>query len=442
LTVESHAHQSLDAIGPKQEPANFARACSAQRTELPLQTHTRFVPLCATRWFLVQKSKELFSAIQEAAALQEGQGTVHKQRFGTTEGLLITGIDLDSMQACVESLFMSPSPYFRVVRRTYSDRFIPKVQDLLSTDPKELVKSENVLIQVHQEECDIEIIAVTSNSDQDDCGTDPVFELLDFWVKREGYDQFQECGCCRDDRNPDQGVACRNNHFYCSVGSDGELPCFATAIKSQILQIHTREEGPVCPECQAQYDLQEISAHLPKSIWKQVLDAMESRKVNKEKEALSRQYNERFDAKFKELMNLHGDADGYFQAQAKELALEARNTVLNLSCPHCTTVYIEFEGCVALQCHDGCRQHFCGFCHKKCKTGRDAHKHVRRCLHNTTHDRSYYASSEQMVEAQKQYRTRELKKFLGKHPFNLRYAIVIELQPDLTDLGIDLEALL
>jgi hypothetical protein len=192
--------------------------------------------LCASRWFLVQKSKDLFAAIQEAAALQEGQGTVYKQRRGTTEGLLLTGIDLDSMEACVESIFtMSPSPYFRVVRRTYTDLFISQIQDVLSTDPKKLVKSENVWAQVHQKECAFEIITATTDSNQDKSEADRVLGLLESWVKSQVYDHSEECGCCFGSQNTDQGVTCRSNHFDCSVGSDDEAKCLETNAAGTIL---------------------------------------------------------------------------------------------------------------------------------------------------------------------------------------------------------------
>ena len=60
---------------------------------------------------------------------------------------------------------------------------------------------------------------------------------------------------------------------------------------------------------------------------------------------------------------------------------------------------------------------------------------------NETANGSYYATAEQIKDAQKRYRTREIKKFLRKHKKNLQNAIVIELERDLQDLGIHQEAL-
>ena len=60
---------------------------------------------------------------------------------------------------------------------------------------------------------------------------------------------------------------------------------------------------------------------------------------------------------------------------------------------------------------------------------------------NDTPDGSYYATPEQIKEAQRKYRTREIKSFLRKHKKDLQNAIVIELQKDLEDLNIKPEAL-
>ena len=60
---------------------------------------------------------------------------------------------------------------------------------------------------------------------------------------------------------------------------------------------------------------------------------------------------------------------------------------------------------------------------------------------NETDDGSYYANTEQIQDAQKRYRTREIKSFLRQYKKNLQNAIVIELKKDLKDLGIKQEAL-
>ena len=120
----------------------------------------------------------------------------------------------------------------------------------------------------------------------------------------------------------------------------------------------------------------------------------------------------------------------------ESIASRARNEALNLKCPHCETVYAEFDGCMALKCST-CSENFCGYCHFKAKDSMGAHDHVRGCLMNETRNGSYYATEEEIIQAQRRYRTREIKKFLQQFKKEVQNATIIELTNDLDDLGID-----
>ena len=73
-------------------------------------------------------------------------------------------------------------------------------------------------------------------------------------------------------------------------------------------------------------------------------------------------------------------------------------------------VYSEFDGCMALQCAH-CKRDFCGYCHKATASSKGAHDHVRECDANLTSNGSYYATAEQIREAQRRFRVKQLKKF-------------------------------
>ena len=60
---------------------------------------------------------------------------------------------------------------------------------------------------------------------------------------------------------------------------------------------------------------------------------------------------------------------------------------------------------------------------------------------NETRNGSYFASAEEIERAQRLYRTRNLKKFLRQFKKDLQNAIVIELEVDLQDVGIQADAL-
>ena len=83
-------------------------------------------------------------------------------------------------------------------------------------------------------------------------------------------------------------------------------------------------------------------------------------------------------------------------------------------CPKLPTsgkaVYSEFDGCMALVCAH-CKRDFCGYCHKATASSKGAHDHVRECDANLTSNGSYYATSEQIREAQRRFRVKQLKRF-------------------------------
>lgn len=105
--------------------------------------------------------------------------------------------------------------------------------------------------------------------------------------------------------------------------------------------------------------------------------------------------------------------------QADQWAKEARNYALNLHCPHCKQVYSEFDGCMALECAH-CHGHFCGYCHKALQSSRGAHDHVRECDANLTSNGSYYATADQIRDAQRRFRVKQLKKFFEEKKMKQR----------------------
>ena len=55
-------------------------------------------------------------------------------------------------------------------------------------------------------------------------------------------------------------------------------------------------------------------------------------------------------------------------------------TVMLLRCPHCETVFHDFDGCAAVLCR--CGQYFCGLCLQPCSNRENAHEHVAACRYN------------------------------------------------------------
>jgi hypothetical protein len=247
-------------------------------------------------------------------------------------------------------------------------------------------------------------------------------------------------GCCFSDRNADEGILCRKGHFFCSVGPDEEQ-CFASLVKSQFLTLHTREDYClVCPQCDEPFEKRMVASCLSNSMFEQLEQVVVDAKVTKDVNERNKDFDRRVQEKVKEVMALHGNAAESLLYEAKQHATDVRDTVINLRCPHCQKVYFDFAGCMAIQCNT-CSGNFCAYCHQKAADSRGAHQHVRECLMNETADGSYYATPDQIRDAQRRYRTREIKKFLRNFKKDLQNAIVIELKSDLADLGIKQEAL-
>lgn len=58
--------------------------------------------------------------------------------------------------------------------------------------------------------------------------------------------------------------------------------------------------------------------------------------------------------------------------------VDITENILNLRCPRCKTVFVDFTGCFALSCvYNQCGAAFCAWCLQDC--GMDAHPHVTGC---------------------------------------------------------------
>ena len=398
-------------------------------------------------WFAIDRSNELFSRIQEVA-FEECLGTVNCKRVNKISGasrssscrLVIRGINHDCIEARIRSLLDDASPYFVTRTMSYGERIVSSLRELKTG---EISTSKNLFIKF-MSNGNLQMTAVRGKGEKANAAElllESEIAKLEFWIKQEGYNDFYSCGCCYEDFNKDQGIICENGHFYCSAGEQESEQCFASLVKSQILQLSGRKDHSLlCPECSTPYEKKAIASNLSNQVFDHYQQAIVDAKVAKKADEMNNRFNKKLQSAVAEVLATHGNAESRLLLEAKNLAREARNTVLNLRCPHCEAAYFEFAGCMAIQC-ERCEGNFCAYCHQKTASSRGAHDHVRQCLLNETADGSYYATPEQIRDAQKRYRTREIKSLLRKHKKNLQNAVVIELKQDLEDLDIKQEAL-
>lgn len=263
-------------------------------------------------------------------------------------------------------------------------------------------------------------------------GTKPLKKslgLIDNWIRANKLNELKSCCICYDDELTHSEV------IFCSQGEHSLcVTCTSTYIDTQVSQLQQQQEDNLaCPLCDppCNIDNQEVAAKVPKSVFRKLNMAQVDFYVSKKQ----REFEQQLKAKVDELHRQYdANTSEVIKSRAKDFAHEYRNLILNLCCPHCKQVYGEFDGCMAIQCAV-CKGFFCGWCHRASETSRAAHQHVRDCEHNLCGD--YWASSDKLVEGQREYRRRALRKKLQEHKKDLRNAIVIELREDLRSLGLD-----
>jgi hypothetical protein len=303
--VKPRPQPSLSLFLPAETRRDYRTESNALWQQVGVQRlyiSTVFLTLNEAEWFLVDRSQPLFSQIEETV-FEDGLGFVSRQCDSRGRGLLIKGLHSVSIQSSVKALFETPSIHFAMEERQYGERIIASLKELMKTTngKQSIARSADVLVQV--ENTGMRVYGVHSTEQPGDTLVQEVFAKIAFWIEREKYDCYLRCSCCCEDRNPDQGVACRNNHFYCSVEE-----CFSTAIFSQINLFSVREGGFACPECDLPYDSQDMAKHLPPEVWNAVQTAIVDKDVKKENAKLSKEFDARVETRVQEVMSKYGTA--------------------------------------------------------------------------------------------------------------------------------------
>eukprot|EP00467_Chlorarachnion_reptans_P023263 CAMPEP_0114531136 /NCGR_PEP_ID=MMETSP0109-20121206/25883_1 /TAXON_ID=29199 /ORGANISM="Chlorarachnion reptans, Strain CCCM449" /LENGTH=592 /DNA_ID=CAMNT_0001713937 /DNA_START=82 /DNA_END=1857 /DNA_ORIENTATION=+ len=305
--------------------------------------------------------------------------------------------------------------------KQYTNRVIVELRPFVNHTNKELRD-----LWIYTEE--LSVIIVCSKRRRDAAST--LLSQLQFLVSKRGLDKFVTCVCCQDDVNLDQAVRCPNGHAVCTED------CFLNFLKSQLGQMPLQNFLLKCWECKECIDTEELRTRLRRDQWVEYSSKTEEMKLQTRCTKLEREFDERMQAEINKLMGTR--VDEKVKIMAQNHAKTIRNTIINLCCPSCKTVYFDFDGCLAIQC-ETCRKYFCGWCHHKAfENSTGCHNHVRECMYNLTPDGNFYCSDKLLLETgQANYRKRTLKKFLQRLKKEVRNATVIELDQDLKDLGIE-----
>ena len=248
----------------------------------------------------------------------------------------------------------------------------------------------------------------------------------------------RSCCLCFDEFFLSQGVECcgaAERHFMCRE-------CFSRHVTDQATQDLDRRKqrkgeilcpyrGPELPylACTADpFPCELIALRAEPEALRAYLDNL---KELKEQELAATMEVEKQQAIRDELQRLARMSE--FERKVVAARTHAEH-LLNLKCPRCQRVFLDFNGCFALTCN-GCACGFCAWCLADC--GQDAHRHVTECKQNLAPDRGYFSTLELFEQAHKARRERELRAYfdsLGSQ--ELREAVIAKLFQSLLDLGL------
>ena len=138
-------------------------------------------------------------------------------------------------------------------------------------------------------------------------------------------------------------------------------------------------------------------------------------------------------------------SDWFYSFQVRSDRVAARKhrlyiieNFMNLHCPRCHGVILDFNGCFALYCaNPRCEAAFCGWCLKDC--GMDAHDHVLECPDGNG---EHFASISSFYFTHNVKRVSKIRKYIDSSVAVRHRNLVLKfITKDLNDVGIDVNDL-
>jgi hypothetical protein len=129
----------------------------------------------------------------------------------------------------------------------------------------------------------------------------------------------------------------------------------------------------LCVECKIPYTASAFIGEAKQDVFESLQQLRALKFKEKEVKIELEQQEIRLRAEFDAVLAKSGE-----EREVHQLVLKVREDVLNLKCPGCHAVFLDFDGCFALTCSvNTCKMAFCAWCLKAC--GDDAHAHVQKC---------------------------------------------------------------
>eukprot|EP00667_Euglena_gracilis_P000262 EG_transcript_262 len=231
------------------------------------------------------------------------------------------------------------------------------------------------------------------------------------------------------------GVRGGERHFVCDECLARHV---ATFLASDLRTLRATEGHIRCPQCQLgggqeglgasspAYSDAELARHLPPEIFEPY--------VVLRLRLTEQQLAEHFDAALKAAVEAEREQLLRMDERQRRVR-QARNHVveeiLNLRCPRCGQVFVDFVNCCALTC-SRCPCAFCAWCGQDC--GVDAHAHVVHCAENPPGTGGVFVEPDVWHEQQRQRRRHLVEAYLTTLDAETQQAVREELRRDIEGL--------
>ena len=244
--------------------------------------------------------------------------------------------------------------------------------------------------------------------------------------------EYDECAICLCEFPVANGLRCTNRaepHFLCDTCLGKHVMHEAEA---DLEQIERRKGCSVCPQrefdCEsAPYADDDLALHVRGTPG--AFDLY----LKGRTQLLEKEFARSADKRVQHELEKLAEMDEH-QREVLRTRTHITENIINLKCPGCSRVFLDFTGCFALKCAF-CPCRFCAWCLQDC--GADAHDHVlRECAKKPTANASYYGTKQQFETQNLGRRKRMLCDYLGDLAPQLRSSVLLTMTIDLHDVGL------